>query len=278
MQQILNFIFKNSILILFLLLLGISLTLTIQSHSYHRNQAVTSANAVSGYVYEQINSVEEYLSLRTQNEQLAAENAALKKMLFNAKDTTGLKPAELPKIIADSLGHYNVIQSKVISNSYNVHENYLTINSGSRDGIKPDMGVVSSKGVIGIVEKTSGGYATVISVLNLKFKLDAKIKKNNHYGSLIWNGENAGYAQLIDVPRLAEVHKGDTIVTGGRSVIFPEGIPIGKIDKVFVDKKTNYYTLNIRLFNDMTSLGHVYVIENKDKDEIIKLEEETRNE
>lgn len=278
MQQILNFIFKNSILILFLLLLGISLTLTIQSHSYHRNQAVTSANAVSGYVYEQINSVEEYLSLRTQNEQLAAENAVLKKMLFNTKDTTGIKAAELPKIIADSLGHYNVIQSKVISNSYNVHENYLTINSGSRDGIKPDMGVVSSKGVIGIVEKTSGRYATVISVLNLKFKLDAKIKKNNHYGSLIWNGENAGYAQLIDVPRLAEVHKGDTIVTGGRSVIFPEGIPIGKIDKVFVDKKTNYYTLNIRLFNDMTSLGHVYIIENKDKDEIIKLEEETRNE
>lgn len=278
MQQILNFIFKNSILILFLLLLGISLTLSIQSHSYHRSRAVSSANAVSGYVYEQVNAVEEYLSLREQNEQLAAENASLKRMLFNAEDSTRTDASQLPKGIADSLGQFNVIQSKVISNSYNVHENYLTINSGSRKGVKPDMGVVSSKGVIGIVEKTSAGYATVISVLNLKFKLDAKIKKNNHYGSLIWNGENAGYAQLIDVPRLASVRKGDTIVTGGRSVIFPEGIPIGKIDKVFIDKKTNYYTLNIRLFNDMTSLEHVYVIENKDKDQIIKLEEETRNE
>jgi rod shape-determining protein MreC len=274
MQQIFNFIFKNSILLLFLLLLGISLTLTIQSHSYHRSRAVTSANAVTGYVYEQINNVEEYLSLQEQNEQLAKENAQLKKILFNTQDTANIPPVKLP----DVLGSYKVIQSKVIFNSYNVHENYLTLNSGRKDGVKPDMGVVSSKGVIGIIEKTSNGYATVISVLNRKFKLDAKIKKADHFGSLVWNGENTGFAQLIDVPRLASVRKGDTIVTGGRSDIFPEDIPIGTIDKIYVDKKTNYYTLNVRLFNDMTSLGHVYIIENKDRQEIIQLEAATRNE
>ncbi|RWX03667.1 rod shape-determining protein MreC [Flavobacterium cerinum] len=271
MQQIFNFIFKNSILLLFLLLLGISLTLSIQSHSYHRSRAVTSANAVTGYVYEQINSVEEYLSLKGQNEALASENAQLKKLLFNTQDTANRPPVDIP----DAMGNYKVIQSKVIKNSYNVHENYLTINSGRNQGVKEDMGVVSSLGVVGFIEKTSPGYSTVISVLNLKFRLDAKIKKNNHFGTLTWNGKNTGFAQLTDVPRLATVKKGDTVVTGAESRIFPENIPIGTIEKVYVDKKTNYYTLDVRLFNDMTSLGHVYIIENKDRDEIIKLEEET---
>lgn len=271
MQQIFNFIFKNSILLLFLLLLGISLTLTIQSHSYHRSKAVTSANAISGYVYNQVNNVEEYLSLKEQNEALAGENARLKKILFNTQDTANKPPVQLP----EAMGNFAVIQSKVIRNSYSVHENYFTINSGRNQGVKPDMGVVSSLGVVGIVENTSGNYATVISILNLKFRLDAKIKKNNHFGTLTWDGKNTGFAQLIDVPRLATVQKGDTIVTGAESRIFPENIPIGTIDKVYVDKKTNYYTLNVRLFNDMTSLGHVYIIENKDRDEIIKLEEET---
>lgn len=274
MQQIISFIFKNSILLLFLLLLGISLSLTIQSHSYHRSRFVTSANAVTGYVYDEMHKAEEYLNLKGQNEKLARENAYLKSILYNKKDTLSKDSLALPGIA----GNFKVIQSKVIFNSYNVHENYLTINTGAKDGVKPDMGVVSSQGVVGIVENTSNGYATVISVLNTKFKLDAKIKKADHFGSLTWNGENAGYAQLIDVPRLASVRKGDTIVTGGRSVIFPENIPIGIIDKIYVDKKTNYYTLNVRLFNDMTSLGHVYIIENKDRSEIIQLEETTRDE
>jgi rod shape-determining protein MreC len=272
MQQIFNFIFKNSILLLFLLLLGISLTLTIQSHSYHRSRAVSSANAMTGYVYEQINKAEEYLSLKSQNEGLAAENAELKRLLYNTQDTANIPPVQLPQ----GSGAYRVIQSKVIKNSYNEQENYLTINSGRRDGVAPDMGVVSSRGVIGVIENTSKGYSTVISVLNRKFRLAVKVKKNNHIGTLTWNGKNAGFAQLTDVPRLATVVKGDTIVTGAESTIFPENIPVGKIEKVYVDKKTNYYTLEIRLFNDMTSLGHIYVIENKDRNEIKQLEEATK--
>lgn len=271
MQQIFNFIFKNSILLLFLLLLGISLTLTIQSHSYHKSRAVSSANAMTGYVYEQINTVEAYLNLKSQNDALAAENAQLKRLLYNTQDTANVPPVKVPA----GVGNFKVIQSKVIKNSYNVYENYLTINSGRKDGISKDMGVVSSLGIIGVIENTSDNYSTVISVLNLKFRLPVKIKKNNHIGTLTWNGKNTGFAQLTDVPRLATVVKGDTIVTGAESRIFPENIPVGIIEKVYVDKKTNYYTLEIKLFNDMTSLGHVYVIENKDRKEIIQLEETT---
>ncbi len=274
MQQIFIFIIKNSTRLLFLLLLVISLLLTIQSHSYHRSKVINSANFITGGVYERINSVNEYLNLKTENEGLANENARLKSLLYNRKDTAKV----IDNALLSNFGNYKVIQSKIINNNYNVHENFLTINSGTAKGVKPDMGVVNSKGIIGIVENTSKNYATVISILNIKSQINAKIKKTNHFGTLTWNGRNTGYVQLIDVPRLASVKKGDTIVTGAQSVIFPENVNIGTIHKIYTDDKTNYFTIDVKLFNDMTSLGHVYIIENKDRKEILELEAQNKDE
>ncbi|MFM2368896.1 MAG: hypothetical protein RL619_1196 [Bacteroidota bacterium] len=274
MQQIFNFIFKNSNRLLFLLLLGISLLLTIQSHSFHRSKIISSANFLSGGVYEKINSVNEYLNLKTQNEALALENAELKSLLFNRKDTTAIQKLDSLKGVKPE----DIIVSKVINNSYNVYENYLTLNSGELQGIKPDMGVINSLGIIGIVDNTSQHYATVVSILNKKSQINAKIKKSNHFGSLVWNGKSTGFVQLIDVPRLAAIRKGDTIVTGGQSVIFPENINIGTIAKIYIDNQTNYYTLDIKLFNDMTNLGHVYIIKSKNRDELINLEKREKDE
>ena len=274
MQQIFNFILKNSNRLLFLLLLGISLFLTAQSHSYHRSKIISSANFLSGGVYEKISNISEYLDLRTQNDALAQENAKLRSILFNAKDT-----ASAPKL--DSIKNLyptDIIVSKVIHNSYNSHENYLTLNSGSLQGVKSDMGVINSLGIVGIIDNTSSRYATVLSLLNIKSQINAKIKKSNHFGSLVWNGKSTGFVQLIDIPRLAAIRKGDTIVTGGQSVIFPENLNIGTVDKIYIDNQTNYYTLDIKLFNDMTNLGHVYIIKSKDREEIINLEKAAQNE
>jgi rod shape-determining protein MreC len=257
--------------LLFLLLLGISFSLVIKSHSYHRSEYVNSANAVTGAYYEKVNEVNEYFSLKQKNKDLATENALLKELLFNKKDTILTSKT----LFRNDLNNYNVVVSKVVKNSFNTRENYITINSGTNSGIEVDMGVVNDRGVIGIIEKTSTNFSTIQSVLNTKSKINAKIKNSNHFGSLIWDGTNVGFAQLIDVPRLASLKHGDSIVTGGNSDIFPENIPIGKIDKIFIDKKTNYYTINIRLFNDMTSLGYVYVIENKRKKEKRQLEQAT---
>lgn len=274
MQQIFNFIFKNSNRLLFLLLLGVSLTLTIQSHSFHRSKIISSANFLSGGVYERVNVLNEYLNLKTQNDALALENAQQKNLLFNRKDTTLVQKLDSIKGVKPS----DIVVSKVIHNSYNVHENYLTLNSGELEGIKPDMGVINSLGIVGIIENTSPNYATVISILNKKSQINAKIKKSNHFGSLIWNGKSTGFVQLVDVPRLAAIRKGDTIVTGGQSVIFPENINIGTIDKIEIDNQTNYYTITVRLFNDMTNLGHVYIIKNKDREEITNLEKKGKDE
>ena len=198
----------------------------------------------------------------------------MKTLLFNIKDSTLVPSIDSIK----GVDKVNLIVSKVIRNSYNVYENYITINSGEKDGIKSDMGVINSLGIIGIIDNTSEKYATVMSILNKKSQINAKIKKTNHFGSLIWDGKNTGFVQLIDVPRLAAIRKGDTIVTGGQSVIFPENINIGTIDKIYIDNQTNYYTLNVKLFNDMTNLGHVYIIKSKDREEIINLENQTKNE
>ena len=272
MQQIFNFIFKNSNRLLFLLLLCISLLLTIQSHSFHKSRIISSANFVSGGVYEKMNNVSEYLNLKTQNEALALENARLKSILFKTKDTTEIKKIENLEGVAPD----DILVSKVIHNSYNAPENFLTLNSGSLKGVQPDMGVINNLGIVGIVDKISPNYATVISLLNVKSQINAKIKKSNHFGSLVWNGKSTGFVQLIDVPRLASVRKGDTIVTGGQSVIFPENINIGTIDKIYIDNQTNYYTLNIKLFNDMTNLGHVYIIKSKNRDELNNLENQNK--
>lgn len=273
MQQIFNFIFKNSYRLLFLLLLGISLTLTIQAHSFHKSKVITSANFLTGGVYSQLNAVDEYFSLRSRNEELATENARLKSILFNQKDSLDIEMADsLPGV-----KRMNVFVSKVIHNSYNTHENYLTLNSGAEDGLKVDMGVINDLGIVGIVEKTSPRYATVLSVLNVKSKINAKFKKSNHFGSLIWNGKSTGFVQLIDVPRLAStIRKGDTVVTGAESRIFPENINIGTVHKIYIDDKTNYYTIDVKLFNDMTNLGHVYIIKNNQREELLQLEKETK--
>lgn len=260
---------------LFLLLLCISLSLTIQSHSYHRSKVVNSANFITGGAYQQISDIREYFNLKSLNDQLVQENNYLKSLLYNTNDSTlknlNFEPTKIT--YTDTL--YSVTTARVINNSYNKPNNYLTINKGTNQKIEPDMGVVNSLGLVGIIEKTSNNYATVQSILNIKSAINAKVKNSNHFGSLTWNAKNVGYAQLIDVPRLAHIRKGDTIVTGGRSDIFPENIPIGRIEKAYLDTETNNYTIDVRLFNDMTNLGNVYIINNLDKVEINALEKET---
>lgn len=275
MQQIFSFIIKNSNRILFLLLLGIALSLTIQSHSFHRSKVISSANFLSGGVYEKINSVEEYIHLKEQNDELARENANLKSLLFKTQDTSKIPNLDSLKGVLPK----DIIVSKVIHNSYNVVDNFLTLNSGSKLGVKPGMGVINSLGIVGITENVSANYSTVISILNVESKINAKIKNSDHFGTLNWDGKNAGFVQLIDVPRLATIKKGDTIVTGGQSVIFPENIGIGTIDKIFIPgDKTHYYTINVKLFNDMTSLGHVYIIKSENSEEIRNLENQRKDE
>lgn len=266
MQQIINFIIRNKIFLLFLLLFFISIVFTIQSHSYHKSKFINSANFLSGGVHNTVNNISQYLKLKSQNELLSEENNHLKSILYNNTSTDSFTIV-LP--VFNDL--YKFSTANVIKNSYSVSDNFLLINKGANDSIKEDFGVITSKGILGIINETSSNYATVISILNTTSKISAQLKKNNHYGTLTWNTKDPALIQLVDIPEIAPVKQGDTIITSGRSSIFPKGIPIGIIHDFKLDQAENYYEINIRLFNDMTNIEHVYIIENKDISEINNL-------
>ncbi|AJR03334.1 rod shape-determining protein MreC [Siansivirga zeaxanthinifaciens] len=274
MQQIINFIIRNKTFLLFLLLFSISILFTIQSHSYHKSKFINSANFLTGGVYNSINNIHEYLNLKTQNQILSEENNRLKALLYNSKkqkDSTFLDSLSFETV-------YKFTSANVIKNSYSATDNILLLNKGTKAHLKQDLGVVSSKGIVGIIDRVNKNYATALSILNTTSKISAQLKKTNHFGTLTWNGKNPSLTQLLDIPKIAPVAKGDTIITSGRSSIFPKGIPVGVIDNFKLDAAENYYEINIRLFNDMTNLEHVYIIENTNKTEISNLLNSSKNE
>ncbi|RLD29343.1 MAG: rod shape-determining protein MreC [Bacteroidetes bacterium] len=264
MQQIINFLIRNKTFLLFLLLFSISLTLIFQSHSYHKSKFINSANFFTGGIYQSVNNIKQYFSLKKENKTLLEENNRLKSILFNSE--TGA--SKQTYLVENNSDNYKLIPAQVYKNSYSATNNYLTINKGIKDSVSQDFGVITSKGIIGIIDNTSNNYARVMSILNTNSRINVQLKKTNHFGTLIWDTESPTHVNLIDVPKLAPVTAGDTIITGGRSTIFPKGIPVGEVVSFKLDETENYYNIKIKLFNDMTNVGHVYIIENLDTEEI----------
>lgn len=271
MQQIINFIIRYKNFLLYIFLLILSLAFTIQSHSYHQSAFFNSSNWIAGNIYGISHGITTYFDLDEENEKLLQDNKKLRDQLFNLElsatiniDTANIK--------------YTIVTGQVIKNSYADQRNYITINRGKKDSVKQDMGVITDLGVLGIVENTSQKFATVQSVLNKNSNINAKIKNTNHFGSLIWDARNYDIVQLIDIPRLVPLTIGDTIVTGAMSSIFPENIPIGTIKKFDLDISKSFYTIDVDLFNDMTNIKNVYIINNLEREEILELERTITNE
>jgi len=258
---------------LFIALFSISIFLTIQTHSYHKNKFVNSSNAITGGIYSIKSSITDYFNLKEENKILINENTRIRKQLESFKSKVVYQNIDTSSI----LSKYYFVSAKVINNSFSKTKNKLTINKGKRDSIQLDMGVITSKGIVGIIDNLSNKYATIQSILNTNSQINAKLKNAKHFGSLVWNAEDPNVIQLIDIPRLAPVKTGDTIVTGGRSTIFPEGILIGVVIDFELTEDENSQNLNIQLFNDMTNLEHVYIIDNIDTQEIINLEKGLEN-
>ena len=275
MQQIINFLIRNKNNILFLLLLTFSLFLTIQSNSYQKSKFISSANFMSGGIYSWTSNINSYFHLEQYNLRLLEENERLRTRLARYEDSLEIQTY---KDTSSFNADYIFRASEVINNNYAKVDNYLTLKSGARDGIKGDMGVVTSRGIVGIVENVSPNYSTVISILNSNSRINAQLKNSNHFGTLVWNGDDPNVVQLIDVPSVAPLAEGDTIITGGRSLIFPKGIPIGSVKNFSLDQSESYYNIDVQLFNDMTNIGYVYVIENSSQSEIRALQNLSKDE
>ena len=273
MQQIIFFFIRNKNFLLFIVLFSISIFLTIQSHSYHKNNFVNSSNSITGGIYTIKSSITNYFNLREKNEILIDENTRIRIQLESYKSKVVNQNIDTNSI----LSKYYFVSARVINNSFSKTKNKLTIDKGQRDSIQLDLGVITSKGIVGIIDNVSNKYATIQSILNTNSQINAKLKNAKHFGSLVWNTEDPNVIQLIDIPRLAPVKIGDTIVTGGKSTIFPVGILIGAVIDFELTEDENSQNLNIQLFNDMTNLQHVYIINNLDSQEIINLEKGLEN-
>ena len=260
MQQLFNFFIKNKTFVLFLLLFSYAISLTIQSHEYHRSKFLNSSNQITGSIYGTFHSITQYFNLKHENQLLLEENSRLKMMDFSQENS----------IPVDSVLEYkyDLYPSQVYKNSYALPSNYLTLNKGENDSIKEDYGVITSKGIVGIIDATSKNYSRVLSILNTNSRVNVKLKKTNYFGILSWDGKSPEITQLKDVQDLVKLSVGDTIVTSGYSSTFPPNIPVGSIDSYRLNDTEDLYIINVKLFNNMKNLEHVYIIKNTDINEL----------
>ena len=220
-------------------------------------------------MYNQVSNISNYFSLKSINEELIIENIRLINLLQQKRAT----PFSSDSTLIDTVKYsqkYTFLNAKIINNNYSNAFNFLTIDKGENDGLAKEMAVINGKGIIGITDNTSPNYTRVQSILNKNSKLNARLK-NGYFGTLKWSGLDYNIVQLTDIPRQAPVKIGDTIETGGKSTIFPEGILIGTVFKIDSNKSIDK-VIDVKLFNDMSNIGAVYVIKNLHKKEIKSLE------
>ncbi len=267
MRTLLDYLVKYSYVFLFILLEILSLVLLFGFNDRQKLAFVTSANSVSGSIYELFSNVDVYFNLRRENTLLVEENARLRSMLYELTDSQTVDSAR-------SMSRGGVIAARVIDNSVRKDDNYMTINKGSNHGVAKGMGVYNSTGVIGVIMASGKSYSVVMPILNGNTSISSKIKGTDNFGFLEWSGGDPYTAQLKDVPYHSKVEVGDTVVTTGFSSVFPENITIGTVADV--QRLSNGYTLKIlvSLAVDLSDLGWVYIHSKTVDPEIVDLQKQ----
>ena len=263
MQSIINSIVKNRNLIIYLILSFITFSFLYNNSSLHFNEFGKISTYLSATSSKFSSSINSYFNLKQENEKLIDENFQLKKIESNYRFT---------QINKDTLNSIN--SAKVIVNSINKSKNIIVIDKGKLDSINLEMGVISSKGVVGIVKNVTNNYASIISLLNTDLRLNAILKNSSTIGSVSWDGLNARILKLNDIPLSSSLKVGDTVVTGGMSFYFPKGIPIGKIVNYDNSSLEGYYEIDVEIFNDFSSLSNLYILGRTDNNEIQSLLDE----
>ena len=278
MRNLINFLLKYNYWFLFVILEVASFVLLFRFNNYQQRAYSTSANTVVGAVYEVSGGISSYFHLKSVNEDLLDRNMLLEEQINNLEKA--LKERQLDSIAVNSIRKmpqkdYQLFKARVIKNSLNLADNYITLDKGSSSGIHSEMGVVDGNGIVGIVYETSPSYSVVISVLNSKSNISCKIVGSDYFGYLKWEHGDSRYAYLKDLPRHAEFNLGDTVVTSGFSTVFPEGIMVGTVDDMSDSHDGLSYLLKIKLATDFGKLSDVRVIARNGQQEQKELENKT---
>lgn len=231
-----------------------------------------AAHGFLGYFWGVSENIADYASLRTENRHLAEEILRLTETITRLEEEAAAAAAR------DSADYttawrrkYEFIPAEVIKNSVNKQHNYLIIGKGSDDGVRPQTGIITSRGVIGIVDAVSRHYSYAISFLNSDSSISARIGKDGAAGPMAWDGKGSGNALLREIPLQVKFEEGDTVYTSGFSTIFPPDIPIGRITGSRIVNGATF-EIKVSLFQDFSSVRHVCLVRNRDLDEIMSLE------
>ncbi len=272
MRNLLNFLIRYSTGFVFAFFVLLSCVLLARRDAWHSSVILTSANAVTGGMYETATNVTGYFNLRSINERLQRSNAMLENENLNLRNQL----ARLKGIVSDQADsvaerRYDYVLATVINNSTMHPRNYFTINKGSADGIVPGMGVVDQSGIVGIVNVAGRHTARIISLLNVTQHFSVRLRNTDYVGTLSWHGRDPGIAYMEDVPRHAEIHVGDSVVTTGFSTTFPSDLNVGTVMGRIRGADDNFYTLKVRLSSDFKALSTVRVIKDIYKNELDSL-------
>ncbi len=263
MRNLLDFITAHYHWFLLLILEAIGATLLFRYNSYQHSVWVSSANTVAGMVYEGESKIHAFFALTRNNEDLSAENIYLQNQvtrLTNKLIDMGEDSADV--VALKDVQPYQLIKAKVVHSTLNQKNNLITINRGEADGVKVDMGVISGKGVVGIVYMTGQHYSVIIPILSSLSSISCKIEGSNYFGHLKWEGKERNMAYVDDIPRHARFSKKARVVTSGYSAVFPEGIGIGKVNTVFNSPDGLSFRVKVHLYTDFANLRDVYVVDN----------------
>lgn len=272
-NRLLTVLKKYDYIEVFILLVIVSLVLMSRTSYYQSSKIVAWTNNIAGNWYQGINSIGGYFGLKGENDRLAAENAQLRAQLASSY----LSYNDSVFVVNDTTyrQRYSYTEARVIKNSWSQQNNYIMINKGSAHGIEPDMAVISPEGIVGVVMSVSTNFSTIMPVLHSDSRNSVKVRRTGISGSLVWDGLDYRYAQIIDVPTTHKFEADDTIVTSGLANDFPEGIPVGYVKDAENLSGSGFYRVRIRLATDFNKLDHVYIINNHFREEQEKLMEKT---
>lgn len=264
---------KNGLFLFFLFLQLIAVALIFSRNSMQQSFAAGQATAFNAWVSGYIDQGTSYLKLKQINEDLVAQNKALMAQVYG-KGQSGNPQF---RRVTDTIGGgqiYTFVDADIVNNSITRNDNYFTIDRGKRHGVFPKMGVIAPNGIAGIVVNTTNNYALVQSVLSVnKIRINAALKNTGFFGTLTWKGDNSRTMHLADIPKYVPLKVGDTVLTDGKSSIFPQGIMIGRIAGYEVDSKTGYWDISVELNQKMGNLQKVFVVRNLKKLELKQIQD-----
>ncbi|WP_185865033.1 rod shape-determining protein MreC [Blattabacterium cuenoti] len=251
-----NIFFKYKFIILFFILEFIAIYFTFSNQKF----VCDGSNFLFGKIYETIYELKKYFLLETENKQLLEENKRLHRESIFSKITKISN--DYTKVNEEYLQQYTYTPVQIINNNIHKQENYMIINKGELDGVKVDMGLILPNGIAGIIVKTTPNFSTAISLLNLKIKLNVRLKRDKNFGTLTWDGNDYKYLILYDIPKYSSIKIGDIVETDGKSSTFPEGIPIGRVYSYKLDDGKANFIVKVKIFSDFSTIRNAYLVKN----------------